>query len=327
MIRPVLKAVVLLLIGLGAKAAPEQNTPTLVTERWHSDFEVLQQQTDRLRYAGTLRLHPPSGLDTHRGAWSALVYLGPHLGFQATSDRNGHWFTFDVKVKEGELIGAHYLDHGQILGPDGKGLENIESMLVAGELILVGLDESPVLYQLDRHRTRARPRFTLASFSPGRNDGIESLAFIEPAGPLLPIAEKARPDSGSPSARQAWRLTPGSDAIPFSLPLAMDLSPVGSTRLPNGDLILLHRHYASGIITIGLSRYDGQELQSDSPIVPQSLLQMRSLMLTQSLDNFEGLAAFEREGRQYLLLISDDNVDWQRPGRQNTLLMLFEWLN
>ncbi len=312
----------LLLYTSGALAG---TSPQPVSEPWRSDFEVLEQDTARLRHAGTLRLLPPPDLTTHRGAWSTLVYLGEHGGFQATSDHQGYWVTFDVTLSEGQLSGAHYLEHGQILGPDGRGLNNIESMTVAGELLLVGLDESNTLYQVDRLRRQAVPRFTLASFSPGHNDGIESLAFVTPFGPLLPIAEKHPADA--PLSRLAWRLDPPDDAQPFSLPLAMDASPVDSTTLPNGDLVLLHRHYAAGITTIGLSHYSADSLTGKAVLAPRTLIRMRSTVFTQALDNFEGLAFFEREDQRYLLLISDDNVDWQQPGRQNTLLMLFEWLN
>ncbi|MBY6185403.1 esterase-like activity of phytase family protein [Marinobacter hydrocarbonoclasticus] len=316
----------MLLVGLAmpATASPAADALQLRTEPWRSDFEVLSQNRDRLRYAGTLRLFTPAPLESQRGGWSSLVNFGPNVGFQATSDRNGHWLTFDVALNEGNLVGAQYLDHGQIKGPDGQGLDDIESMIIIGELILAGLDGSADLYQLDRHRTRAYPRFTLPDFAPGRNDGIEALAFRSPHGPLLPIAEKSGSD---PHHRQAWWLIPDQATTAFELPLALTASPVGATHLANGDVVLLHRHYERGVTTIGLSHYPADELSTSDLPQPQSLIEMRSSVLTQALDNFEGIAAFQRDGRQYLLLISDDNVDWQRPGAQNTLLMLFEWLH
>ncbi|MBY6223433.1 esterase-like activity of phytase family protein [Ferrimonas balearica] len=296
----------------------------LRAEPWRSDFEVLSQDTQSLRYAGTLRLAPPEGLPSHRGSWSTLVYLGSHLGFQATSDRDGHWLSFDVEIEEGELSGVQYRDHGQIHDPNGIGLNNIESMVIAGELILVGLDESPVLYQLDRHRRRAIPRFTLPDYHPAGNDGIEAIAVVRPFGPLLPISEKSH--NHDDRSRRAWRLQPGKDAEPMSLPLAISAAPVDATELANGDVVLLHRHYQHGITTIGLSHYPAGAFTAEDGPGGRPLLLARSHQLLQALDNFEGIAAFERDGRQYLLLISDDNIDWQKPGRQNTLLMLIEWL-
>ncbi|MCG6186841.1 hypothetical protein [Maribellus maritimus] len=46
---------------------------------------------------------------------------------------------------------------------------------------------------------------------------------------------------------------------------------------------------------------------------------------SKALDNFEGIDSYTVDGKEYLLLISDDNGDWNGE-KQQTLLLNFKLL-
>ncbi|MBY5991510.1 esterase-like activity of phytase family protein [Ferrimonas balearica] len=323
-----------LLLAATLTAAP---APTLPFEPWPAaeQARALDGWPESLRYAGTLWVKPPTGLNTHQGGWSTLQHLGG-LRFQSFSDRHGHWLSFDLRLTDAagaqggaELSAVDYHAHGQLLGSEGEPVEDVESIAQIGELLLAGRDGEPWLYQLDRRRQVAVPRLELPGYRPKANDGVEALVFVHGFGPLLAVSEKTRPQGLGKDHRQAWLWHPDREPVPLALPLPQPYPPVDATRLPDDSVILLHRHFHQGTTTIGLSRYPGGPEAWSNPKRPplgEALLTLRSDWLTPgALDNFEGIAAFTHEDRTYLLLIADNNFDWQIPGMQRTLLMLLEW--
>jgi hypothetical protein len=60
--------------------------------------------------------------------------------------------------------------------------------------------------------------------------------------------------------------------------------------------------------------------QADVVVHGRTLVELTARGKNQVLDNFEGLASFTRDGREFLFLLSDDNFNPE----QKTLLLLFE---
>ena len=110
-----------------------------------------------------------------------------------------------------------------------------------------------------------------------------------------------------------------------------DLGPSAAATLPSGDLLVLQRHYyGSGRpIRIAISRITASALALPAGD-KEWTLDGRADVLVDSYvhafelwENFEGMSAWQRDGRTFIALVSDDNHEWNW-GRQRTFFLQFE---
>jgi len=91
--------------------------------------------------------------------------------------------------------------------------------------------------------------------------------------------------------------------------------------LPNGDLIVLERHYAMLFgVAMRIQRISAAALDGPQPMEGTTLL---TAGMSHAVDNMEGMAVHkDARGRTILTIVSDDNFNVL----QRTLLLQFELL-
>lgn len=148
------------------------------------------------------------------------------------------------------------------------------------------------------------------------NSALESLAVL-PDGRWLALSEGlAAPEGG----RMGWIGQPGRWRR-FAYGPAAGHVPVDAAALPDGGALVLERSF--GLLAgfagrlIRLSPAALGAAADGALIEGQSLL---ALVPPLPIDNYEGVAVTEREGRLVVALVSDDNESFL----QRSLLLLFE---
>ena len=257
------------------------------------------------------------------GGISAFTFDGPKGHFLALTDA-GLFLEGRLDLKGDRPVGLSDVTAFAIRDEKGRALAargraDAESLALAPDAVYVGLEGRNEI------RRYARPPTT----SPGRkvpargigalrrNSGLESLFYV-PSGPLkgalIGIGEEGR--------RRADRLPgfiiggrqPGS----FSLIRRDDFAATDAALAPNGDVILLERHYTrlTGV-KMRLRRFPLSAVKPGAVIDPQVL---GTFDMGYDIDNMEGLAITRNAaGETILTLISDDNFNFF----QRTVLLRF----
>ena len=109
----------------------------------------------------------------------------------------------------------------------------------------------------------------------------------------------------------------GSQTTPFGYRAPEGYRPTDATLLPDGRLLILNRRIGlpQGF-SAKLALLDPAKIESDKAITPQVIATLASPLL---VDNMEGLAVTEENGRIIVWMISDDNF----TALQRTILMQF----
>lgn len=155
------------------------------------------------------------------------------------------------------------------------------------------------------------------------NGGIEAMTVTQD-GQVLAIHEVlpglAAGKEKETHLRKAWLKKPRKKKI-VELSYHVELEEVkGATTRSNGNLLILEKTFDKG------TKFCIRELQEDhlneesKPLDPVRILET-DYESNNYFDNFEGIASFVRNEREYILLISDDN---NGKNKQKTLLFLFE---
>ena len=155
----------------------------------------------------------------------------------------------------------------------------------------------------------------------GANSGPEAMARLE-GGRFILLAE-----GGSGAARlHAGLLFPGDPANPRNEPLAFRYRapdgyvPTDAQQLPDGRLVVLHRHFSllDGFWA-AIAIVDPAQISAGATIGGTVVAELKPPL---NIDNMEGLSITREGDRTILWLISDDN---QMPV-ERTLLLKFELL-
>ena len=273
-------------------------------------------QTGALQFRSGFVLKAP-GL----GGLSAAEVSSDGESVVALSD-TGAWFRFALSHDAtGELVDVR-LDgrgglrdtRGQIFAEKSEGDAESAARFEDGRLIVGFEVESKVLiYDPDLEsapQSAAKPPGL-----GGSNSGLEAMTRLAD-GRLFALSEGgARRNGASP----AW-IGDGEDWRTVSYAAEDGFRPTGATTLPNGDVLVLERRFSfPANLSARLMRVEPAAL--DAEIIRGE--EIARLAPPLPIDNFEAVTAYSRDGRLFILVISDNNFSLL----QRTLLLQFELTN
>ncbi|WP_197409493.1 esterase-like activity of phytase family protein [Erythrobacter sp. YT30] len=289
---------------------------TLAVDLNAEDPEI--KEVGELIYKGGVKIRP--GEHTIGGI-SSLEW---HDGALWTVSDDGRWMRIVPDEAGAQLVDLTSMDMGTLRDLDGKELKKKE--LADAEAItrdpdggwLVAFERDHRIWRYETldgaasvHDTKATD--LLEDAEP--NGGLETLTYSIHG--LLACGEWTDGDQAQCIfAGSSWSL-PNTLTVP-SLLAEHGGAPVDASCAENGTCYILFRSYLSGYGNrAAIVSVNGEETTTlaifDAPL---------------TLDNFEGLAVREHNGRRYLYLASDDNFnncfEKDRDGCQNTLIMKFE---
>ncbi len=285
----------------------------------------------RLRFLGAVQLR---ATDPLFGGVSGLR-AGPDGRFLAVTD-TGNWFAFTTIERDGRLVGVKDAWLLPILQDNGKPVAS----KAEGDAEALEWDpatgEATVVYEQD-HRlahfsgidaadpkslTRAPDsieRLTVMAGWPA-NGGGEAVAVL-PGGARLVISETAR----GPQRTRTALLTEAGKTRVIEIEGIDNHAPTDAIALDATRVLILHRRFTllegqgAALSLVDLAPVLGGKGAEGTVLKAETLAQWEPPL---TLDNMEGLALRRENGRTYLYIISDDNLN----ALQRTLLMKFELL-
>ena len=145
------------------------------------------------------------------------------------------------------------------------------------------------------------------------NGGVEALTPLAD-GRILMLAQGLKRDGG---ARAGWLIGPGGiEALGYRT--APRFLPTDAATLPNGDVLVLSRHYSVlGGARARLERVPAEAIEAGATLQGTLVARFQHPL---TVDNFEGVAVAEDDdGATLVYILSDDNFNFL----QRTLLLLF----
>ncbi len=269
-----------------------------------------------LEYRGGLDL-PRMGHNI--GGLSGLRWDAQSGRLLAITD-DARWVWITPVEKDGRLIGIDKVTSAPMLGPDGRPLtgkeqgdsESLTRSADGGWLVGFERDHRIARFAdlgARAQETQINPLTIFGALEDNR--GLETLAGDERA--LLLCAE-----GGAELVANCARRSGGGQVEPLALNPPTIIAefgavPTDADQASDGTLYVLFRSYdpANGN-TAGIVLINTDGIRSD----------LATLRAPLTVDNFEGLALREEQGRTFLYIVSDDNFS----AGQRTLLMKFEVL-
>ncbi len=150
------------------------------------------------------------------------------------------------------------------------------------------------------------------------NGGVEAIARL-PDGRFVIFAETHQRPDGSNSAYlySGDPIEAGSQATPFGYRAPKGYRPTDATTLPDGRLLILNRRIGlPDGFSAKLAILDPADIETDKAIALNVIATLASPLL---VDNMEGLAITQEDGRIIVWIMSDDNF----TALQRTILMKF----
>ncbi len=241
----------------------------------------------------------------------------------AVTDR-GHWFTARiVRNDAGRLVGLADGELGPLRDAQGRPVrgewrdaESLERLPNDDWLVSFEREHRVWRYPAETGGLQGRPLPFPAPEAIARapaNGGVEALAPL-PDGRILMLAQGLKREDG---ARAGWLAGDGAVET-LGYRTASNFLPTDAATLPNGDVLVLTRHYSVlGGAKVRLERVPAAGIQAETTLQGTLLARFRHPL---TVDNFEGLAAVQGEdGATLLYILSDDNFNFF----QRTLLLLF----
>jgi hypothetical protein len=237
-----------------------------------------------------------------------------------------HWYEFvPLYDKNMQIKSISLSNSGRILSPEGIPVSEIESVAVHDNTLYIAKDNgkkqaNTILkakvseFDKDGDIRVSSHVIPIPNFPKNSKEGFEAMTAL-PDGRLLLIHE----EKGKNGFRNTWLINPKDTTFEQKLYKLNEGAAKGMTTLKNNDVLIIEKQFDKGYTKIAVSYLKYKELKNDS-LEAAALLRAESFCL----DNFEGIASFSRKGKEYFFIITDNNGDWQKPGRQKTLLLLFE---
>lgn len=288
-----------------------------------------------LEYRGAVVLTSSHGkFGGFSGMW--LDATGKHL--IALSDR-GEWLTAEVIYDEDRPAGLTDGDIEPVLGPSGIPLSRTrqgddESLSLKDGTAVIGIEQTQQIMRFDFGRedlVTALPKtrgalidvpkeVRNALFAASANEGFEAVVLLDgkPGGKLLAFGEHSLDEAGN---LRAWIIEDGK-ATSFAVKaLPGDFSITDAAALPNGQLLLLERHFSfSRGLFIRLRKLSLADMRAGAVVDGPVLFEGG---YSQEIDNFEAMAVHvAADGATVVTLLSDDNFN----PMQRTILAQFTLL-
>ncbi len=280
-----------------------------------------------LRRVGALVWRGGLALDSGHAAFGGLsgLWIAPNGDRLLAVGDKGVWFAAALRHDaRGDLAGLGAASIGSLRDVRGRAMTQRRSIDAEALTRAPGGDGFLVAFE-GRHRIWRYPgaETTLAvpaeSFptpaelkaAPG-NGGLEALTALAD-GRLFAVAEELRRGS----ARAGYVHQDGR-WYPLAYPGEREYAPTDATQLPDGDLLVLERHfdYLTGV-RVRLRRVPLEEVTPGGRITGKVIATIAPPL---AVDNFEGIAARRTAaGETRVYLLSDDNFNIV----QRTLLLMF----
>ena len=241
----------------------------------------------------------------------------------AVTDR-GHWFTARiVRNDAGRLVGLADGELGPLGDAQGRPVtgawrdaEALERLPDGDWLVSFEREHRVWRYPAETGGLQGRPVPVPAPEGIARapaNGGVEALAPLAD-GRILMLAQGLKREGGS---RAGWLVGAGAVA-PLGYRTAPNFLPTDAAVLPNGDVLVLTRHYTVlGGARVRLERLPAAAIGTETTLQGALVAHFRHPL---TVDNFEGVAVVQGEdGATLVYILSDDNFNFF----QRTLLLLF----
>jgi hypothetical protein len=245
------------------------------------------------------------------------------------ADRRGTWIRLSMHLNNGEIDHLKYLDQGIITYPRSNPLKDIESVTWHKDRILVGRDKKSEILSLANDFDEVSTFVDLKNWLPKGEDGIEAMTNIPSLG-ILCIAElQPAPKAwigdtkldmygvSRKNTRVSWLVDPSTKVQRRLAFVAHEhYDPGGLATLSNGDVVVVHKNYYKKRNTLYIVRVSKTSLKKVKAESPNIVSVLRGHVILEAIssdptdqvfDNTEAVAAFKREGREYIILISDNN--------------------
>ncbi len=290
-----------------------------------NEDDAEQRKIGRLTYLGGIQLEAD---DARFGGYSGLWISPDGHRMIAVGDTGDQLRAGLVRDKNGAITALTQPEISRIAGADGKPLP-IDKVLSDSEGVSRrGNGDFCVSFER-RHRVLCYPdgpdplrRKPVPLALPAEvkmmssNSGLEAIGAL-PNGQLLALSENFR----DPRNDLIGWILDGKSGAKVTYAANDVLSPVDLAPLPNGDMLIVERHFStlSGV-TIRVGRIDGTTIRPGARLVSAELARLRYPV---TVDNLEAAAVWQREGADgpetLIHLLSDDNFNFV----QRTLLLTF----
>jgi hypothetical protein len=296
------------------------------------DTTVLEKlSNDLISFKGGLILEGNN--KTEFGGLSGIMVFNDGKTMVAISDytsksdfedvHRSKWFQFDLEYKHSVLRNAHATTIGQMKDASGNLIPGeLEDMAWGNQMTYISADdtykilcyETPDFDADDKFKKVKQTLELQPQFPHVNNAGIEALTLTND-NELLAIYEMNQESND----RHAWLLNPETgDSKYFTYHSALeDIKSL--TTLQNGDIVVLEKTWTGSANRIKIVIIKQQDLGKNE-VNTTSILELES----KAIDNFEGIASYTANGKEYLLMVSDDNGD--NLDHQKSLLLHFELL-
>jgi hypothetical protein len=280
----------------------------------------------QLVFRGGLQL---SGSHPRFGGFSGLWRSPDGAGIVAITD-NGFWLTGKLtRNNQGKLAGLEEAELAPILGASGKPLHrsryyDTESLAMQGGTAFIGVERAHDILRFDWARHGVEARAQLVPTPPAlkrlpSNRGLEALGMLPAghalAGALIAISER----SGREDEPTAGFIIGGRQPGTLQVIRRDGYDITDLAFLPGGDMLLLERWYKPlRGVGMRIRRIAGATIRPGAKLDGPILIEAD---LGQEIDNMEGMAVHQENGRTIITLISDDNFS---TFLQRTVLLEFE---
>lgn len=303
--------------------------PVSIAARPIASFEpgnATKTRFGQLVFRGGLQL---SGSHPRFGGFSGLWRSPDGARIIAITD-NGFWLTGKfARNALGKLAGLDEAELAPILGASGKPLHrsryyDTELLAMAGGTAFIGVERTHDILRFDfaRHGVEARAQLVTAPPAAKRqpsNRGFEALGVLPAghplAGALIAISER----SGREDEPTAGFIVGGRQPGTLQVVRRDGYDITDLAFLPGGDMLLLERWYKPlRGVGMRIRRIAGDTIRPGAKLDGPLLIEAD---LGQEIDNMEGIAVHQENGRTIVTLISDDNFS---TFLQRTVLLEFE---
>jgi hypothetical protein len=321
--------VLLALIGV-ASPAPGQQGRELVhkIDIAAQPIDAFDPSAPALKRFGALEFRGGLVLTSaHRdfGGLSALHVAANGGDFVAVTDR-GQWLRGRIVYRGAAPVAIADAAMAPMLGANGRPLKSrgwydTESLAVDGGTFYVGIERVNQIVRFDYAKDGLIARGHALPVPPKlkelpKNQGLECLAKTPAGGPLIAISERGLDANGNIGG-----FLIGAVNGAFALKRSDDFDVTDCTMAPNGQLLVLERHFSW---TRGVAmRIRSVPLGAIKPGATVDGVELISADKRYQIDNMEGVALHRTpDGALVLTLVSDDNFSVL----QRTLLLQFKIL-